>query len=200
LWLTFIAGKKLSAAIERPAQTWPSPHGPIPQRARSAVRPVQGSEMDPAELMQLAIEKCHEGIAAGQSPFGCAIARGGRLLAATHNAVVQGTDITAHAEIVALRQACQAVGDIFLDGAIVASTCEPCPMCMAALHWARVDTVYYGATIAEAARAGFNELHLSAAELVRLGGSPVQLVPGVLSDECRGLFDVWLAKPNRQPY
>jgi guanine deaminase len=156
--------------------------------------------MDPAELMRLAIEKCREGISAGQSPFGCAIERDGRLLAATHNAVVAATDVTAHAEIIALRQACRAVGDIFLEGATVASTCEPCPMCMAALHWARVQTVYYGATIAEAARVGFNELHLPAAELVRLGNSRVRLVPGVLADECRRLFDEWLANPNRRPY
>jgi guanine deaminase len=156
--------------------------------------------MNPAELMQLAIEKCREGMEAGQSPFGCAIERDGRLLAVTHNAVVEATDITAHAEIVALRQACRAVGDILLDGAVVASTCEPCPMCMAALHWARVDTVYYGATIADAAQAGFNELHLSAAELVRLGGSHVKLVPGVLPDQCRKLFDIWSANPKRLSY
>lgn len=156
--------------------------------------------MDPAELMQLAIGKCREGIAAGQSPFGCAIMRDGRLLAATHNHVVHSTDITAHAEVLAIRQACQTLGDIFLDGAIVASTCEPCPMCMSALHWARVETVYYGATIDEAAEVGFNELHLPAAELVRLGGSRVRLVPGLLPDECRGLFEEWLANPNRQAY
>ena len=106
--------------------------------------------MDPSELMRLAIEKCRQGIAAGQSPFGCAIARDGKLLSCSHNTVVLTTDITAHAEVNAIREACRAVGDIFLDGAIVATTCEPCPMCMAALHWARVDTVYYGATIADA--------------------------------------------------
>ena len=110
--------------------------------------------MDPAELMRLAIEKCRDGIAHGQSPFGCAIARDGEVLSCSHNTVVLTTDITAHAEVNAIREACRAVGDIFLTGAIVATTCEPCPMCMAALHWARVDTVYYGATIADADEAG----------------------------------------------
>jgi guanine deaminase len=190
----------LPAAIERSNQTRLWPDGPIRQRVRSTSRPVRGSEMDPTELMQLAIEKCREGIAAGQSPFGCVIERDGQLLAAAHNTVVQATDITAHAEIAALRQACRAVGDVLLEGAIVASTCEPCPMCMAALHWARVDTVYYGATIAEAARAGFNELHLSAAELLRLGRSRVRLVPGILPEECRQLFAEWIATPNRKAY
>jgi tRNA(Arg) A34 adenosine deaminase TadA len=63
--------------------------------------------MDPAELMQLAIDKCHHGLAAGQSPFGCAIARDGELLSCSHNTVVLTTDITAHAEVNAIREACQ---------------------------------------------------------------------------------------------
>src|SRR3989304_3950276 len=145
--------------------------------------------MDPAQLMKLAIEKCRQGIALGQSPFGCAIARDGSLLSCSHNTVVLSTDITAHAEVNAVREACREVGDIFLDGAIVATTCEPCPMCMAALHWARVNTVYYGATIADADAAGFNELQLPAAELLRLGGSRLKLVPKVLAKEWRQLFD-----------
>lgn len=156
--------------------------------------------MDPADLMRLAIEKCREGIAAGQSPFGCAIAQGGRVISCSHNTVVLTTDITAHAEVNALREACREVGNIFLDEAIVATTCEPCPMCMSALHWARVGTVYYGATIADADEAGFNELNLSATELVRIGGSPVKLVPMLLHEECKGLFEEWKNNPRRVPY
>jgi tRNA(Arg) A34 adenosine deaminase TadA len=156
--------------------------------------------MDPPDLMRLAIDIGRQGIAAGQSPFGCAIAVRGRLVACGHNAVLQTTDITAHAEMNAVRAACREVGDIFLSGAIVATTCEPCPMCMAALHWARVDTVYYGASIADAAAAGFNELRLPAGELLRLGESRVKLVPNVLADECRELFAEWRAIPGRRAY
>jgi guanine deaminase len=156
--------------------------------------------MDPAELMHLAIEKCRQGLAAGQSPFGCAIARDGKLLSCSHNTVVLTTDITAHAEVNALRAACLAADNIFLDGAIVATTCEPCPMCMAALHWARVDTVYYGATIGDADTAGFNELQLPAAELLRLGGSKLKLIPGILPAECRQLFAEWKSNPARTVY
>ncbi len=156
--------------------------------------------LDPSQLIQLAIEKAQAGIAAGQSPFGCAIARDGKLLAAAHNRVLANTDITAHAEINALRDACLATGDIFLEGAIVASTCEPCPMCMAALHWARVETVYYGALIADAAAVGFNELHLPAAELVRAGQSSVSLESGLLAEACRALFDQWRAGPSDRTY
>ena len=156
--------------------------------------------MDPAELMQLAINKCRDGLAKGQSPFGCAIARDGKLLSASHNTVVLTTDITAHAEVNAIREACKATNDIFLEGAIVATTCEPCPMCMAALHWARVDTVYYGATIADADTAGFNELQLPAAELLRLGGSNLKLIPKILPEECIQLFTEWKNNPNRKVY
>lgn len=156
--------------------------------------------MNPSDLMRLAIEKCRQGIAAGQSPFGCAIARGGQLLSCSHNTVVLTTDITAHAEVNAIREACQAAGSIFLDGSIVATTCEPCAMCMSALHWARVDTVYYGATIADADGAGFNELQLPAAEVIRIGRSPVKLVPQVLPAECKELFAEWKTNPARKVY
>jgi guanine deaminase len=156
--------------------------------------------MDPSELMQLAIDKCREGLALGQSPFGCAIARNGEILSCSHNTVVLTTDITAHAEVNAIREACRHTGNIFLDGAIVATTCEPCPMCMAALHWSRVDAVYYGATIADADSAGFNELQLPAAELLRIGGSKLKLIPKVLPEECKKLFAEWQANPARKVY
>jgi guanine deaminase len=156
--------------------------------------------MSPSELMQLAIEKCREGIAAGQSPFGCAIEKNGEVISCSHNTVVMTTDITAHAEVNAIREACRTIGDIFLDGAVVATTCEPCPMCMSALHWARVDTVYFGATIADADMAGFNELQLPAAELLRLGGSKLKLIPQLLPEECKQLFAEWKANPQRKVY
>ena len=156
--------------------------------------------MSPESLMQLAIDKARAGIALGQSPFGCAILWRDRVIAVEHNRVLMDCDITAHAETTALRAACREVGDILLPGAVVATTCEPCPMCMAALHWARVETVYYGATIADAGLAGFNELQLAAADVVRLGGSQIRLVPGVLADHCRTLFELWNRSPGKQAY
>lgn len=173
---------------------------PVRATSQIACRTSYSPKMDSAELMRLAIDKCREGVAAGQSPFGCAIARDGKLLAASHNTVLLTTDITAHAEVNALRAACREAGNILLEGAIVAATCEPCPMCMAALHWARVDTVYYGASIADAATSGFNELQLPAAELLRLGGSRLKLIPGLLPQECKQLFVEWNASPSRKVY
>jgi len=156
--------------------------------------------ISPEELMRLAIGKCRQGIAVGNSPFGCAIAQGDRVLAISHNVVLATTDITAHAEVTAIRAACREIGDIFLEGAIVATTCEPCPMCAAALHWARVDTVYFGATVQDAADAGFNELRLAASTLYELGRSPVKLVPDLLGDECRELFRSWINTPGARSY
>lgn len=150
--------------------------------------------------MQMAIDVCREGLARGQSPFGCAIAIGDRVVARTHNTVVLTTDITAHAEVNAIRAGNKTVGDIFLAGGIVATTCEPCPMCMAALHWARVDTVFFGASIDDAAEAGFNELRLPAQELLKQGASPVRLEGGVEAEGCRRLFAEWLARPDRTVY
>jgi tRNA(Arg) A34 adenosine deaminase TadA len=156
--------------------------------------------MNIEELMRMAIEKARAGIAAGQSPFGCAIALGKDVVATAHNCVWATTDITAHAEITALREACARRRRVHLEGAVVATTCEPCPMCMSALHWARVDTVYYGASIADATAAGFNELHVSADDIVRQGGSAVKLVRGILADECVALFKQWLASAQARAY
>ncbi len=154
----------------------------------------------PEELMRLAIDKCRHGIAEGQSPFGCAIALEDRVIAVEHNLVWKTKDITAHAEVTAIRAGCQAVGKVWLENSIVATTCEPCPMCMAALHWARVSTVYMGASIGDAAAAGFNDLQLPASEVLRMGRSRVQLTPGVLTTECRELFQQWEASPLRRSY
>ncbi|MFN3148289.1 nucleoside deaminase [Bremerella sp.] len=147
--------------------------------------------MMPESLMQLAIEKCREGIALGQTPFGCAIELDGQVIAAEHNTVWQTIDITAHAEINAIREACHQTGHPLLKGATVATTCEPCPMCAAALHWARVDKVYFGATIADADAAGFSELDLPAETVIAAGGGTTILVPNLLRDECRELFTLW---------
>lgn len=155
--------------------------------------------MDPEKLMQHAIDAAQRGIEKKQSPFGCAIARGNKLIVACHNVVWQTTDITAHAEVTALREACRETDQILLDDCVVATTCEPCPMCTSALHWARVKTVYYGATIADAADAGFNELKVDAATLLRTGGSKVILKDGVLTEECKTLFQLWLSR-NGEAY
>jgi guanine deaminase len=153
-----------------------------------------------ADWLRLALAEARAGMARGQSPFGCVIVRDDQLIAAGHNEVWERTDPTAHAEIVTLRRAAQALRRIDLSGCILYSTCEPCPMCAAAIHWARIEAVYYGATIADARRGGFNELTLGIAPLYRDGGSPVRLHPGLLQADCVALFDEWLARPDHRAY
>lgn len=135
-----------------------------------------------------AIGQARQGIGAGQSPFGAVIVRDGRIIGRGHNHVWAWTDPTAHAEVVCIRHAAKALGSISLAGCVMATTCEPCPMCASAIHWAGLDEVLWGASIADAAGAGFNELHVATPDLYRLGGSPVRTTPGVLRDECAALF------------
>jgi tRNA(Arg) A34 adenosine deaminase TadA len=143
------------------------------------------------DYMRLAIETTRKGIAAGQSPFGAVIAQGSAVVAATHNTVWLTTDPTAHAEVNCIRAAAKAIKTIALNGCTLYSTTEPCPMCLAAIHWAKIDRVVFGATIADAAAAGFKELFVPAKDLAALGRSPLVVESGLLRDECAALFAEW---------
>lgn len=158
-----------------------------------------GDERDEA-LMRRAIAVAEEGVRSGQTPFGACVVRDGEVVAAEHNVVWATTDVTAHAEIQALRAACRELGTIDLTGCDVYTTCEPCPMCFAACHWARVDRIVSGARIEDAADAGFNELSLPNREMKRRGGSPVELVEGVEREACVALFRRWSEREDRRAY
>jgi guanine deaminase len=143
------------------------------------------------ELMSIAIAKARDGIAAGQSPFGAIIVRDGGVVASTHNTVWRDTDPTAHAEMNCIRAAASALKLIDLAGCEMYSTCEPCPMCLSAIHWSKIDRVVFGATIADAALAGFNELQVDAKVLAEMGQSRLKVESGLLREECARLFDLW---------
>lgn len=147
--------------------------------------------------MNAAIEQARMAIAAGQSPFGSVIVREGKVVAGGHNHVWAWTDPTAHAEVVCIRHASKALGRIDLSGCTLYSTCEPCPMCASAIHWARLDAVVWGASIDDAARAGFNELDVPAKGLYAQGKSRVRCTPGVERGACAGLFDEFLEAGGR---
>ncbi|MBK8915970.1 MAG: nucleoside deaminase [Phycisphaerales bacterium] len=155
---------------------------------------------DDDRFMQAAIDAARRGLALGQSPFGAAIFRGDDLVFAGHNQVWLRGDPTAHAEVVAIGGAARALARIELSGCRLYSTCEPCPMCAAAIHWARLDAVAYGATIADAAAAGFNELHVSIGDLYERGGSRVRVAAGVAREACAALFAEWMADQKRRAY
>jgi len=151
--------------------------------------------------MKMAIEKAREGIQMGQSPFGACLVRNGKeVISIAHNEVWQKTDSTAHAEIQAIRYACQKLQTIDLSSCVLYSTCEPCPMCFSAIHWAKIDMIYFGARIEDAQKCGFNELTISNEQMKMLGKSSIKVQPEFLIDEAKKLFSEWLQSGNRQPY
>lgn len=151
-------------------------------------------------FMQLAIDKAREGIESGQSPFGACITRDGKLVSAAHNTVWRDGDSTAHAEVNAIREACRGLGTIDLNGCTLYTTCEPCPMCFSAAHWAGIGRIVFGAGIDDAAVAGFRELRISVFQMKAVGGSEVRLVPDFMRNENRLLFNDWLSRDDSRPY
>src|SRR5262245_30915339 len=158
---------------------------------RGQARHPRNCPMSEQDFMRLAVRKAQEGMAAGQSPFGAVIVRAGGVVAATHNTVWRDGDPTAHAEVNCIRAAAAALSTIFLHGCTLFSTTEPCPMCLAAIHWAKVDRVVFGATIADAAAAGFCELFVDAKGLAEMGKSPLRVESGLLREDCAALFNEW---------
>src|SRR5690348_6993442 len=112
-------------------------------------------------LMRRAIALSAEKMAAGcGGPFGAIIARGGEVIASGWNQVTSANDPTAHAEIVAIREACRTLDSFSLTGCEIYTSCEPCPMCLGAIYWARLDRVYYANTRADAAAIGFDDARI----------------------------------------
>jgi guanine deaminase len=132
-------------------------------------------------------------------PFGAVIVKDGRILAAARNTVLRD-DATCHAEVNAIRKASKKLGTFDLSGCEIYSTTEPCPMCFGAIHWARIDTVYYGTGIRDAAAAGFHELRISNEKMKAFGKSRVRLVPGFMRTDCLTLFAAWSALADRAEY
>ena len=133
-------------------------------------------------------------------PFGACLVQGDEVLAVAHNTVLKDRDPTCHAEMNAIRLAAAKLQTYDLSGCEIYTTTEPCPMCFAAIHWARFERVIYGTTIQEVARLGFNELTIGIRQLQGLGRSPVAIYPAFLLAECRQLLTSWEKIPDRQVY
>jgi tRNA(Arg) A34 adenosine deaminase TadA len=156
--------------------------------------------MTDEDFMRLAIGKTRTGIEAGQNPFGACVVKGGQVVSLEHGQVWATTDITAHAEVMALRAACRRLNTIDLAGCTLYSTCAPCPMCFTAAHWGKIARVVYGALVEDAAAVGFSELALTPEMMQQLGRSPMQVIGGVLQAECRELFRLWAARPGSRAF
>jgi tRNA(Arg) A34 adenosine deaminase TadA len=156
--------------------------------------------MTDEQYMRLAIEKAKEGVEQGNTPFGSCVVRNGKVICTAHNQVWNMTDITAHAEVTALRRACKVLGTVDLSGCTLYSTCEPCPMCFSAIHWSRISKIVYGARIEDAKSLGFNELTISNDQMKKLGGSGVEIEGPFLLEENLELFRYWESFPEKKIY
>lgn len=146
--------------------------------------------------IRLAVEAVESGLG---GPFGAVIVREGEIVAVGQNRVTSAGDPTAHAEIVAIRAACEALGTHQLSGCVIYSSCEPCPMCLAAIEWARLDRLYYAATREDAAAAGFDDARLY--EELALPPEERSLpTEMLLGDEALAAFRAWVDKKDRIPY
>jgi tRNA(Arg) A34 adenosine deaminase TadA len=113
------------------------------------------------EFMKQAIALATENVTSGRGgPFGAVIVRGDAVIATGANEVTATNDPTAHAEVVAIRNACKAINDFCLDGCTIYTSCEPCPMCLAAIYWSRMEGIFFSGTAADAAAAGFDDAFL----------------------------------------
>ena len=145
------------------------------------------------------IQLATENVASGGGPFGAVVVRGGELLAEGQNRVTASLDPTAHAEVVAIRAACQAVGDFSLAGATLYTSCEPCPLCLSAALWARVDRVVFAGDRDDAARGGFDDREFY--ELFSRDRSTWAVsIDEVRPANATAPFDAWLAREDRTEY
>jgi len=152
-------------------------------------------------FMALALREAYKGSTRGDGgPFGACIVRKGKVLALGHNRVLRGRNATLHAEVVAIARASRKLGTHLLEGCTIYSTTEPCVMCFAAINWAKMDKVYFGTTVMDVKKLGFNELTISNATLKRLGRSPLRIVPGHERAACLDLLRHWQALPKRRTY
>lgn len=148
------------------------------------------------EAIRLSIEKmeANEG-----GPFGAVVVRDGNIVGRGWNRVTSANDPTAHAEVMAIRDACSRLKTYSLAGCEIYSSCEPCPLCLAAIYWARIDRIYYAATCDDAAAAGFDDRNFYR-EINKPTGERAILMKQALRDEALLALQSWINKEDRIQY
>lgn len=152
------------------------------------------------EFMEAAIKEAEKGMHNGDGgPFGAVIVKDGEIIATGHNLVLSTNDPTAHAEVVAIRRAAKKLETFDLSGCEIYSTCEPCPMCFAAIHWAKMKILYYGCDQSDAARIGFDDKFIY--DVIKGTAKTQQVaVTQAARDECLELFNAWEKKEDKKSY
>jgi len=154
---------------------------------------------DPAflrEAIRLSIEKAeaNEG-----GPFGAVVVRDGEIVGRGWNQVTSANDPTAHAEVVAIRDACSRLQTFTLAGCEIYTSCEPCPLCLAAVYWSRLDRIYYAASSDDAAAAGFDDRHLYE-EIRKPSAERAIPMQQALREEALVALEAWVKKEDKIPY
>lgn len=150
--------------------------------------------------MQRAIELAGLGSSNNQGgPFGCVIVKNGEIIGEGFNTVTSTNDPTAHAEIVAIRQACKNLGSFQLEDCEIYTSCEPCPMCLGAIYWARPSKVYYACTRSDAAQAGFDDQFIYHEITTSMTDRTIPFSQ-IMREEAITKFNEWTLKQDKTRY
>ncbi|MBX3291798.1 MAG: nucleoside deaminase [Acidobacteria bacterium] len=151
-------------------------------------------------FMMRAIELAREGVEADAGgPFGCVIVKDGEIVGEGNNRVTSTNDPTAHAEVVAIREACAKLGSFQLEGCSIYASCEPCPMCLGAIYWSRPAAIFYAGTRDDAAAAGFDD-RLFYRELELPNEERDLSMQQMMRDEAQAAFRMWIEKEDKIEY
>lgn len=155
--------------------------------------------MNKEELMRRAIALSEESVRTGGGPFGAVIAKDGEIVAEASNSVTIDHDPTAHAEVNAIRRATKKLGTFDLSGCDIYTSCEPCPMCLGAIYWAHLDTIYYANDRKDAARIGFDDDFIYR-EIVLKNEDRNKKMQVLLPEEARKAFQMWEESEEKTEY
>jgi tRNA(Arg) A34 adenosine deaminase TadA len=151
-------------------------------------------------FMQAAIRLSREMLRKNRGgPFGALIVRRGKIIARGYNQVTSANDPTAHAEVVAIRAACKKLNTFSLKGCEIYCSCEPCPMCLSAIYWARIGKIYFAATKQDAAAIGFDDSAIYREVARPIGKRKIRMTP-LLREEAQMVFAEWKKKPDKVRY
>lgn len=150
--------------------------------------------------MKQAIQLSRNGITNNEGgPFGCIVVKGGQIVGRGNNRVTSTNDPTAHAEVVAIRDACNTMGTFQLEGCEIFTSCEPCPMCLGAIYWARPSKVYFANTRKDAADIGFDDSMIYEEMICDLDKRKIPIIP-LPSKEALDIFKEWEQKTDKTKY
>ena len=152
------------------------------------------------KFMMEAIALSHKGIENNEGgPFGCIVVKNNKIIGRGNNQVILTSDPTAHAEIIAIRKACRKIGNFQLDGCEIYTSCEPCPMCLGAIYWARPRVVYYANTSADAALIGFDDAMIYKEMAVDSHRRKIPVI-NIGRPDALKIFEHWSNKQNKNLY